>query len=117
MLPIPPKYKLLLLVVLSGAVAALQNLAKLEPGAAWATSIGQMLLLLEAFLTTPQGAADQIRALQHAARVMVLGCFFAGMATACQGCTNGQPPPVVAPSVNLAVCIFDQYATSPACRP
>ena len=36
---------------------------------------------------------------------------------ACNGCTStGAPNPAVVPSVNLAVCIFDQYATNPACR-
>lgn len=35
----------------------------------------------------------------------------------CSSCVNGAPSPAVVPSVNLAVCIFDQYATAPACRP
>ena len=34
----------------------------------------------------------------------------------CQGCVNGQPSPAVVPSVNLAVCVLDGYATSPSCR-
>ena len=32
-------------------------------------------------------------------------------------CQNGQLPPVVAPSVNLAVCIFQNYVAAPSCRP
>lgn len=35
----------------------------------------------------------------------------------CQGCVNGAPSPAVVPSVDLGVCIFEQYASAPSCRP
>src|SRR5580704_17679141 len=35
----------------------------------------------------------------------------------CSSCQAGAPSPAVVPSVILAVCIFDQYATAPSCRP
>ena len=35
----------------------------------------------------------------------------------CSGCTSsGAPSPAVVPSVDLAICVLDQYATAPACR-
>ena len=47
------------------------------------------------------------------------GALLAGLflLVGCQGCTStGAPSPAVVPSVNLAICVLDQYATSPTCR-
>jgi hypothetical protein len=34
----------------------------------------------------------------------------------CSACSGGTVSPAVVPSVNLGVCVLDQYATAPACR-
>ena len=58
--------------------------------------------------------AAKVHGLQALALVLGLGAA----TIACSGCqANGQPAPAVVPSVDLAICIFDGYATTPSCRP
>ena len=69
-------------------------------------------------LTDSVPTALRAKAAARAARLAALCVFFCGLgAVACQGCVNGQPPPVVTPSVDLAVCILNQYTGAPSCRP
>jgi hypothetical protein len=119
MLPIPANGKFVLLIVFAAVIAGLNTFAKLDPELVWLPNVVQLLVTLEAMFTVPQGAQDKMRALMKgpAAAVLLLCGLGAGAGVACQGCQNGQLPPVVTPSVDLAVCVLDQYTAAPSCRP
>ena len=44
------------------------------------------------------------------------GAVLAVLLSGCSSCVNGAPSPAVVPSVDLGVCVLDQYATAPSCR-
>ena len=59
MIPIPATLKLVIALVLVGGIAALQALAKVEPGWQWAGGVIQLLTVLEVYFTVPPSAAGR----------------------------------------------------------
>ena len=86
------------------------GLASLLAGSAAGIANHAHIVTPAAVMATRRAAA--VAALKLAGGVLVVATLFG-----CQGCVNGQLPPQVVPSVDLAVCIFNNYATTPSCRP
>ncbi len=87
-------------------------------GAGIAAELIYLRTQIAAFLTAqgapaPAPAPSPAAAAARVAPLAVLALLVLG----CSSCQAGVPVPAVVPSVNLAVCIFDQYATAPSCRP
>ena len=97
MIPINPTVKFWILVVLTGLIAALQALIKLQPAWAWAGAIVQILSAVELYLTVPSGPSDPIKRAAKGLAPLVVLCL----------CLTGCPQAVavVPPSVQTLTCI------------
>ncbi len=86
-------------------------------GAGIAAELIYLRTQIAAFLAAQQVPASPAPSAAAAASRVAPLAILALLVLGCSSCQNGVSAPPVVPSVNLAVCIFDQYATAPQCRP
>jgi hypothetical protein len=91
MIPISPKVKLAVLLILVGGLAALQAIQPLAPTWAWIAAVVKVLSLVEAYLTVPGGTATELKALRMATKVSITGLLLLTLVTTQVACPAAAP--------------------------
>lgn len=111
MIPMNATLKLVIALVLVGAVGALKSLGVVEPGWSWVGTLVQLLTVAEVFFTVPPSASAKLKAAAAGAATKVLFLLVALFALLCSGCLSSAPVVPVTPANQAQVTTCENAAT------
>lgn len=125
MIPLNPKFKFVVGLLLVGGVGALQALVKVEPTWTWLGTLVQVLTVGELYFTVPSGAESKIRAkLAKAAAVSAIvfgilctGAFLGSTQEACTPSQTAQVATDTTQAIDLTNAVCSLAENSPIAGP